>query len=250
LPAGFEPSGEFNFMLHFFHRIRNALRKGRANFYADVRLSEDDVIKETYKEYLGGGKENWESRGEFQLYFLKKMGLMPECRLLDVGCGPLRAGVHFIRYLGPGHYAGFDYNFDFVETALRVVADDPALSEKRPFLARVNDFDFSLVEGKFDYVMAFSVLNHCDEEKKNLFFQRLPAILQPTGKVYVTHARWLQTFSTPGDKLKVARTLRGPRDIAADLDMQTWGWPPHESIYPILELMLSNAQPCEGPCVI
>ena len=28
--------------------------------------------------------------------------------LIDIGCGALRGGVHFVRHLDPGHYFGMD----------------------------------------------------------------------------------------------------------------------------------------------
>jgi SAM-dependent methyltransferase len=200
-------------------------------------LSADEVKKGDYKKYLGGGKETWESRGQFQLYFLKKMGLLPAHRLLDAGCGPLRAGIHFVEYLEPGHYAGFDYNLDFITTARQVVAENPVLSARQPVVEQVSDFDFSRIPGTFDFVLAFSVLNHCDDRSKGLFFQRLPTSLRAGSKVYITHARWLDAFPIPGNELKITRILRGPEEIEPGLDMQQWGWPPDESIFPVIELM-------------
>ena len=48
--------------------------------------------------------------GGLQRDFLVDQGLMPEHRLLDVGCGALRAGIHLVEYLDPGHYYGIDIN--------------------------------------------------------------------------------------------------------------------------------------------
>ena len=50
----------------------------------------------------------WEELGRLQLDFLVGQGLRPDHYFLDVGCGSLRGGVHFIRYLEAGHYYGFD----------------------------------------------------------------------------------------------------------------------------------------------
>ncbi len=48
--------------------------------------------------------------GELQFKFLVGWGLRPGDFLLDVGCGCLRGGVHFVRYLEAGHYFGIDVN--------------------------------------------------------------------------------------------------------------------------------------------
>lgn len=50
----------------------------------------------------------WQQMGQLQFDFLVRQGLKPEHRLLDIGCGTLRGGRHFIRYLNPGNYTGMD----------------------------------------------------------------------------------------------------------------------------------------------
>jgi len=227
-------------MISFLKRIYNAIRKDRENYYAEIKLSPDDIEKETYKKFLGGKKEMWESRGKFQLFLLEKMGLVSSHRLLDVGCGPIRAGVHFIDYLNPGLYFGIDYNQDFIRTAKELVAKDRRLMKKLPELLQVDDFDFSKVNGVFDYVMLFSVLNHCDSEKKKLFFQHLPGVLKQTTRVYITHATWFDESMLSAGQLRLTNKFNRPEDVSPDLDMEKWGWPPQESIYPILELMSAS----------
>jgi cyclopropane fatty-acyl-phospholipid synthase-like methyltransferase len=44
-----------------------------------------------------------------------KEGLKPEHYLLDIGCGSLRGGVHFIAYLEPRHYFGIDKDEQLLE---------------------------------------------------------------------------------------------------------------------------------------
>jgi SAM-dependent methyltransferase len=225
-------------MVNILNRIRDAIRNPNG-YYARIKLSPADIEKQTYKKFLGGGQEKWESRGKFQLFFLKKMGLAPFHRLLDVGCGPIRAGVHFIDYLNPALYCGVDYNHDFILTAKELVAKDRGLAEKLPELAQLDNFEFSKINGTFDYVMAFSVLNHCDNEKKKLFFRELPRMLKKTAKVYITHATWFEESMLSAGQLRLTNRFIRPEDISPDLDMEKWGWPPEESIYPILELMSS-----------
>ena len=53
--------------------------------------------------------------GMLQFDFLVAQGLKPEHYLLDVGCGPLRAGVHFMAYLEAGHYFGVEKRADLLE---------------------------------------------------------------------------------------------------------------------------------------
>ena len=44
---------------------------------------------------------------------------MPHHRLLDIGCGALRGGVHFVRYLEDGNYAGLDVNRSLIAAGHR-----------------------------------------------------------------------------------------------------------------------------------
>jgi len=69
--------------------------------YDHIVVRPADIQQGAYKAHLGGGAEAWDRRGEFQLHFLQQAGLQPQHRLLDIGCGPLRAGQFFIRYLEP-----------------------------------------------------------------------------------------------------------------------------------------------------
>ena len=49
-----------------------------------------------HREYVGG---MWELIGKLQFNFIVGQGLKPENCFLDIACGPLRGGIHFIPYL-------------------------------------------------------------------------------------------------------------------------------------------------------
>ena len=63
------------------------------------QLTPEEIAAGLHREMVGG---MWEEMGRLQLEFLQREGLTPEATLLDVGCGCLRAGVHFVRFLEPG----------------------------------------------------------------------------------------------------------------------------------------------------
>lgn len=64
-----------------------------------------------YQHAVGG---MWKEIGRLQFDFLVAHGLAPSHLLLDMGCGTLRGGLHFIRYLEPGHYWGVDKGRDLL----------------------------------------------------------------------------------------------------------------------------------------
>ena len=212
------------------------------DYYSSIKLSAADIQNQDYKKHLGGGAAHWETRGAFQLFLLQKMGLKKSDRLLDAGCGPIRSGVHFINYLDAGNYCGLDSNADFIRVAEETVAQKPELRAKSPRLERVENFEFARLRGPFAFVIAFSVLNHCQPPARRIFFENLSYVTTPESRIYVTHAPWFQTAQLSQTRLRLGRAFNSAREIAADLDMQNWGWPPTESIFPILELV-SESKP-------
>jgi SAM-dependent methyltransferase len=227
-------------MISRFMKLRDTLirRTKAAGKYTHLAFNEAAIVRGDYKEHLGGGSDSWHRRGLFQLELLRSRGLQPSSTLLDIGCGPLRAGTHFIEYLNPGNYLGFDYNSSFVEAAEYVIVQRN-LAHKNPTLLVVADFDVRTVR-QFDYAIAFSVLNHCNENHRKLFFRNVGQNLGPGGKLLITHARWLSQKHLDVGGLEITRAFE-----AHDLDTGSFGWSAAEaaSVFPIYEFKnVANAQ--------
>lgn len=215
--------------------------------YSRIRLSGADIQAKAYQRHLGGGAERWDLRGRFQPFLLRTLGLEPHDRLLDAGCGPLRAGVHLIDALDADCYCGIDFNADFITTARFLVAEDESLARKSPRLECLTGFAFDRLGGRrFDWVLAFSVLNHCDAATRRLFVRNLPPVLEPHASVVITHADWFEGSVLAGSPLRLARILRTPGDLAPGLDLAAWGFapPPEGKLFPIA--ILTPAAPA-GP---
>ena len=208
-------------------------------FYSHVTLTDAEIDRKVYQELLGGGEKGWEKRGAFQLFFLQRMGLQPSSRFLDIGCGPLRAGSYLIDFLDRSKYHGVDYNADFIRTSRKLVATNPQLRSKHPVIEHSLKFGFSKVRGAFDYVLAFSVLNHCVDEEVSFFFNSLHLKLHLESRVYISHARWFKPEMLEGTRLQLTRRLENPADIAPRLNMAEWGWEKKNGIFPVLELAAS-----------
>ena len=58
--------------------------------------------------------ESWLELGKLQFDYATGHGLKPEMRMLEIGCGNLRAGRLFIDYLEPGNYYGMDISPDIL----------------------------------------------------------------------------------------------------------------------------------------
>jgi SAM-dependent methyltransferase len=164
---------------------------------------------------------------------LRSRGLLPTSTLLDIGCGPLRAGIPFIRYLDTGNYFGFDYNMSFITAAERAVSEQ-GLAAKQPCLVALSDFELSGIRRTFDYALAFSVLNHCSPSQRRLFFSNISQCLAPGAKLFISHARWLKE-----EDVRRAGLIVGQRFEVRDLELSDYGWPPSEQrlVCPLYELV-------------
>src|SRR5574341_1070259 len=79
------------------------------------RVGVDGIQQLGYRGYVGG---RWEELGLLQYQFMLSKGLRPSDVLCDVGCGSLRGGQHFIKYLDKGHYLGLEAEKRLVELGL------------------------------------------------------------------------------------------------------------------------------------
>ena len=71
--------------------------------------------KEERRHALVGPAHLWEMKRDFQIQFLKAMGMKPEHYLFDIGCGTLRGGIPLISYLHSGHYFGAEVRAEALE---------------------------------------------------------------------------------------------------------------------------------------
>lgn len=129
------------------------------NKYFDVQLSQADIDAGAHREFVGA---MWDEIGELQFKFMVEYGLKPHHKLLDLGCGALRGGVHFVRYLDPGNYYGVDCNASLLEAGERELAK-AGLADKSHDLLLTRTFDLSapgFAGVEFDYALAFSLFTH------------------------------------------------------------------------------------------
>ena len=104
--------------------------------------------------------ESWLQIGQMQFDYLLGHGLKPQMRMLEIGCGNLRAGRLFASYLDAGNYYGIDISPDILLAAQQVVAGH-GLAAKLPHLTLVADLRLAfLPDGFFDVVHAHSVFSH------------------------------------------------------------------------------------------
>jgi SAM-dependent methyltransferase len=126
-------------------------------------------------------RESWLKLGQLQFDYLTGHGLKPGTRMLEIGCGNLRAGRLFIDYLDPGHYYGIDISPDILLAAGDTVAEF-GLQDKLPYLTVVRDLRLAfLPAGHFDVVHAHSVFSHSPIEVIDECLAHAGRIMAPGG---------------------------------------------------------------------
>lgn len=140
------------------------------------------LFPDTHRGWVGG---MWEEMGRLQLNFLRERGLEPHHDFLDVGCGALRAGIHFIRYLEPDRYCGLDLSA-WMLAAGRVEADRAGLAAEHFRLHVTDEFDASVFGRSFDFALAQSVFTHVSINSVLVCLRQVERVLRPGGRFFAT----------------------------------------------------------------
>ncbi len=153
--------------------------------YDNYELTLRRVQKGKHREIIGG---MWEELGLLQFNFLRSHDLQPDHTLIDVGCGSLRGGVHFVEYLNVGNYYGMDNNQSLLDAGYDVELAAAGLQRRLP---RANlicnaDFDFSSPGRKFDFALAQSVFTHLSFNRIRQCLERLSVAMAAGGIFYAT----------------------------------------------------------------
>jgi SAM-dependent methyltransferase len=126
-------------------------------------------------------RESWLELGKLQFDYAVSHGLKPDMRMLEIGCGNLRAGRLFIEYLEPGNYYGIDISPDILLAALDTVAEE-GIAAKLPHLTLVPDLKLQfLPDGAFDFVHAHSVFSHSPIEVIDECFAHIGRVMAADG---------------------------------------------------------------------
>lgn len=146
------------------------------------QLTPHEIATGAHRDFVGG---LWDELGALQMDFLVGQGLRPEHRLLDIGCGALRGGVHFVRYLEPDRYAGMDINASLLEAG-RQELDGAGLGDRGARLLEDDAFRFARFGGQFDFAIAVSVFTHLPMNHIVRCLAEVGRVLAPGGRCFAS----------------------------------------------------------------
>ncbi|WP_275098980.1 SAM-dependent methyltransferase [Sedimenticola hydrogenitrophicus] len=141
------------------------------------------TTKQEHRHAMVGPAALWKMKRDFQIRFLRQMGLAPEHYLLDLGCGTLRGGIPLIEYLQPGHYFGIEVRAEALAEG-RKELQEAGLEGKQPVLLQSDDVSQLSVEQQFDYAWAFPVLIHMQDPILDQTLGFIARRLAPDGTFY------------------------------------------------------------------
>ena len=123
-----------------------------------------------HRDYVGG---RWDVIGLLQFDFLVVHGLAPSHCLLDIACGALRGGVHFIRYLDRAHYLGLDKEKTLVDLGIEKELGADLYADKCPEFVISERFAFHRFSKKPHFSIAQSLFTHLTPDDTRLCLRNL-----------------------------------------------------------------------------
>jgi SAM-dependent methyltransferase len=169
-----------------------------------------------HRKAIGGA---WEEIGQLQFDFLVGEGLTPEHYLLDVGCGSLRGGVHFVKYLEPGHYFGIDQSADLL-AAGESELQRAGVTGKNPALVARSDFAAEHFGQRFDFALAQSLFTHLPFNSIVRCVAEVDRVLRPGGRFFASF------FVNPGPRLRTDPMVRPEHVLDVHVDRDPYYYDP------------------------
>lgn len=155
-------------------RARDHISYYRAVMRYDATKSADGAVGTS-------SRDRWLAIGKMQFDYLVEHGLKPQDRMLEIGCGNLRAGWRFIQYLDAGNYYGIDISPDILFAAEKTIVDYD-LQGKLPHLTPVRNLELEFLPDRhFTVIHAHSVFSHSPLSVIEECFANIGRILHPDG---------------------------------------------------------------------
>ncbi|KAG5060678.1 hypothetical protein JHK87_001707 [Glycine soja] len=136
-----------------------------------------------YGEPWAGGRDVFE-------FLAEASQLRPDSQVLEIGCGTLRVGLHFIRYLNPEHFHCLERDELSLMAVFRYELPAQGLLYKRPSIVKGDDMDFSRFDSgiMYDLIYASAVFLHMPDKLVWTGLERLASKLKPyDGRIFVSH---------------------------------------------------------------
>lgn len=147
--------------------------------------------------FTGGPPHLFESASRLQVATLVREGLHPFSRVLDIGCGCLRAGYWLVRMLDPDCYFGVEPNAAMLQAGIDRLLGPELVEFKRPSFDTNDRYDFSVFNSQFDVFLARSIWSHAPKNAIQSMLDSFARFASPEGFFLTSYypARWFRRSS-------------------------------------------------------
>lgn len=115
-----------------------------------------------YRAFIGP-PEKYDLVSAMEFNLLTYLGLREHHYLLDIGCGSLRGGRLFIPYLLQSRYFGIEPEQWLIEEGIKKELGNDLISIKKPVFSNDNNFNLSIFNKTFDFILAQSIFSHTSQ---------------------------------------------------------------------------------------
>jgi hypothetical protein len=164
-------------------RLKKIVRKVIGQQNRQKPEGEKGIRELGHRKYVGG---MWKKIGRLQIEFLIQQGLKPSHCLLDIACGSLRGGVHFIRYLEVGNYLGIDKESGLIELGIEREIGRAVYEKKKPEFVISDRFEFDRFSKKPQFSIAQSLFTHLNPTDISLCLKNLRQFVEQNHIFFAT----------------------------------------------------------------
>ena len=129
---------------------------------------------------------HWADEGAWVFDFLRRQGLRPEHRVLDVGCGSLSAAIKLLPYMERSHYWGYEKDLELYIAGSQIELPRVGVPVELGHFIVNDDFDFSDAPHPFDIAIASSLFRRLTLNGIARCIASVVKKLTPDGRFYAT----------------------------------------------------------------
>jgi tetratricopeptide (TPR) repeat protein/SAM-dependent methyltransferase len=152
---------------------------------------------DNYRAYIGPPLQ-YDFMGATQFRLLCTLGLRAYHKVLDLGCGSLRAGRFLINYLESDNYYAIEPNKWLIDDAINEQLGSSIIDIKKPKFDHNSDFNTQVFNTQFDFIIAQSIFSHTGEDLIKIAFNNIQRSLTDDGIALVTFIKGEQNFAGNG----------------------------------------------------
>ncbi len=146
---------------------------------------QDDLSARNYRAFVGP-EQGYDLMGASQFRLLTTLGLRATHRVLDLGCGSLRAGRLLIPWLNQGNYHGIEPNAWLIDQVIEQELGQDLIRLKQPRFDHNEHFDTQVFETSFDLILAQSIFSHAGTDLLDTALASISQSLTPSGLLAAT----------------------------------------------------------------